>query len=294
VTTEASWSSYLLTELELRAGNWALADQHAQAAATADASRAGNLQASTLLARALVDAHLGRVEHAREAAADGLKVARAGGERLFVWMHEAVLGFIALSLEDPLTAHRHLGPVVHGMHRSGFVEPALPAAAPDEIEALIAVGKLAAARTTLEELQRTAERLQRRWAIASAPAHCSPAARSSDGPANAAKRTKHLARPARCSLISTLRCGSPELTARHNDSTPWRRRPATERRRGDDLAVHTNIIHVHDDHTPTAPSSDRESSDATRNVPRPTKGAHSRVTDAASSRIRRGALTEPF
>jgi hypothetical protein len=57
-----------------------------------------------------VDAHRGRVEQAREAAAAGLKVARAGGELLFVWLHEAVLGFIALSLEDPLTAHRHLGP----------------------------------------------------------------------------------------------------------------------------------------------------------------------------------------
>jgi tetratricopeptide (TPR) repeat protein len=168
VTAEASWCSYLLTELELRAGRWSLADQHAQSAAAADASRAGNLQTSTLLARALVDAHLGRVEHAREAAAAGLKVARAGGELLFVWLHEAVLGFIALSLEDPLTAHRHLGPVVRTLHRQGFVEPALPAAAPDEIEALIALGELDAARTMLEELQRTGERLQRRWALAAA------------------------------------------------------------------------------------------------------------------------------
>ena len=168
VTAEASWSAYLLTELELRAGNWALADQHAQAAAAADASRAGNLQTSTLLARALVDAHLGRVEHAREAAVDGLKVARTGGERLFVWLHEALLGFIALSVEDPHTAHRHLGPAVAALRRGGFVEPALPGAAPDEIEALIALGELAAAQATLSELQGTGERLQRRWAIAAA------------------------------------------------------------------------------------------------------------------------------
>jgi tetratricopeptide (TPR) repeat protein len=166
VTAEASWSAYLLTELELRAGNWALADEHAQAAAAADASRAGNLQTSTLLARALVDAHLGRVELAREAAADGLKVARTGGEQLFVWLHEAVLGFIALSLEDPRTAHRHLGPVVLALQRSGFVEPALPGAAANEIETLVALGELDAARSILDELRRTGERLQRRWAIA--------------------------------------------------------------------------------------------------------------------------------
>ena len=168
MTAEASWSSYLLTELELRAGRWALADQHAQAAAAADASRCANLQTSTLLARALVDAHLGRVEHARDAATAGLKVARAGGELLFVWLHEAVLGFIALSLQDPLTAHRHLGPVVSTLHGRGFVEPALPGAAADEIEALIALGEFAAARTMLDELHATGERLKRRWAIASA------------------------------------------------------------------------------------------------------------------------------
>ena len=168
VTAEASWSSYLLTELELRAGRWPLADQHAEAAAAADASRCANLQASTLLARALVDAHRGRVDHARDAATAGLKVARAGGELLFVWLHEAVLGFIALSLQDPLTAHRHLGPVVNALRGRGFVEPALPGAAPDEIEALIALGEFAAARTMLDELHATGERLNRRWAIASA------------------------------------------------------------------------------------------------------------------------------
>ncbi|HEY6886722.1 MAG TPA: hypothetical protein VI300_03045, partial [Solirubrobacter sp.] len=168
VTAEASWSSYLLTELELRAGRWLLADQHAEAAAAADASRCANLQASTLLARALVDAHLGRVERARDAATAGIEVARAGGEQLFVWLHEAVLGFVALSLQDPLTAHRHLGPVVDALRGRGFVEPALPGAAPDEIEALIALGELPAARTMLDELHATGERLDRQWAIASA------------------------------------------------------------------------------------------------------------------------------
>ena len=168
LTAEASWSSYLLTELELRAGRWRLADQHAEAAAAADASRSANLQSSTLLARALVDAHRGRVEHARDAATAGIAVARAGGEQLFVWLHEAVLGFIALSLEDPLTAHRHVGPVVDALHGRGFVEPALPGAAPDAIEALIALGEFAAARTMLDELHATGERLKRRWAIASA------------------------------------------------------------------------------------------------------------------------------
>ena len=168
LTAEASWSSYLLTELELRAGRWRLADQHAEAAAAADASRCANLQASTLLARALVDAHRGRVEHAGDAATAGIAVARAGGEQLFVWLHEAVLGFIALSLEEPLTAHRHLGPVVNALQGRGFVEPALPGAAPDAIEALIALGEFAAARTMLDELHATGERLKRRWAIASA------------------------------------------------------------------------------------------------------------------------------
>jgi hypothetical protein len=77
VTAEASWSAYLLTELELRAGRWALADQHAQAAAAADASRAGNADAAIDAHRQLADP-FGR---ARTLLARGTILGRAGQRR---------------------------------------------------------------------------------------------------------------------------------------------------------------------------------------------------------------------
>jgi hypothetical protein len=81
----------LLTELEIRAGSWPLADQYAseclELARQLDTS---NGEPMALYGRALVDAHLGRVEAARGAAEQGSALAAPMGDETFRMLNEGV------------------------------------------------------------------------------------------------------------------------------------------------------------------------------------------------------------
>jgi DNA-binding CsgD family transcriptional regulator len=157
----------LLTELEIRAGNWALADQYAseclELARQLDTS---NGEPIALYGRALVDAHLGRVEAARGAAEWGSALAAPMGDETFRMLNEHVLGFLELSVGDPARAHARLGPLVQALHAWG--QPTLLQVLPDEIEALISLGELDQAEPLIEELHAQGRTLDRAWALATA------------------------------------------------------------------------------------------------------------------------------
>jgi DNA-binding CsgD family transcriptional regulator len=157
----------LLTELETWTGNWPLADQYAseclELARQLDTS---NGEPIALYGRALVDAHLGRVEAARGAAERGSALAAGMGDETFRVLNEWVLGFLELSLGDPARAHARLGPLVGVLHAR--VVGTLFRVFPDEIEALIGLGELDQAAPLLEELHAQGRRLDRAWALASA------------------------------------------------------------------------------------------------------------------------------
>jgi DNA-binding CsgD family transcriptional regulator len=157
----------LLTELEVRAGNWPLADQHAseclELARQLDTS---NGEPIALYGRALVDAHLGRVEAARAAAERGGALAAPMGDETFRMLNEHVLGFLELSVGDPARAHARLGPLVQALHARG--QPTLLQVLPDEIEALIGLGELDQAEPLIEELHAQGRALDRAWALATA------------------------------------------------------------------------------------------------------------------------------
>jgi DNA-binding CsgD family transcriptional regulator len=159
----------LLTELEIRTGNWPLADQYAsewlELAHQADTS---NGEPIALYGRALVDAHLGRVEAARTTAEQGSAHAAAIGDEISRVLNEYVLGFLELSLGDPARVHARLGPLVGALHAMGVGEPTLFPVLPDEIEALIGLGELDQAKPLIEELHAQGRRLDRAWALASA------------------------------------------------------------------------------------------------------------------------------
>jgi DNA-binding CsgD family transcriptional regulator len=159
----------LLTMLEIRAGDWPLADQYAteclELARQADSS---NGEPVALYGRALVDAHLGRVETARAAAERGSTLAAAMGNETWRVQNQWVLGFLELSLGDPAGAHLRLGPLVGALHTIGVGEPALFPVLPDEIEALIGVGELDQAEPLIEELHAQGQALDRAWALATA------------------------------------------------------------------------------------------------------------------------------
>jgi DNA-binding CsgD family transcriptional regulator len=159
----------LLTELEIWTGNWALADQYAseclELARQLDTS---NGEPIALYGRALVDAHLGRVEAAREAAERGSALAAAIGDETFRVLNEHVLGFLELSVGDPARAHARLGPLVGALHTMGVGEPTAFPVLPDAIEALISLGELDQAEPLIEELHAQGRALDRAWALATA------------------------------------------------------------------------------------------------------------------------------
>jgi DNA-binding CsgD family transcriptional regulator len=74
---------------------------------------------------------------------------------------EAVL---ALSIDDPQTADTALGTLAAPFANARVPEPILVFFLPDEIEALIALGRLDGAEPLLESFAEAAERLQREWA----------------------------------------------------------------------------------------------------------------------------------
>jgi DNA-binding CsgD family transcriptional regulator/tetratricopeptide (TPR) repeat protein len=155
-----------LTALDLRAGNWKAASRHADEGI--DAARQienDHVLAVALYMRATVDAHLGRVESARAAGAEGLVVAESTGA-----VHAEIglcnaLGLLELSLGNPREAARHLDSLAERTRDSGLREPGLMRSLGDEVEALVALGEVDAADALLEPFLRDAERLQRIWAL---------------------------------------------------------------------------------------------------------------------------------
>ncbi len=156
-----------LTEVEIRTGNWPLADQYASECLELERQAdIMNWEPAALYARALVDAHLGRVGTARAAAEQGSARAVAMSDEIWRVQNEYVLGFLELSLGDPAHAHARLGPLVGALHAMGVGEPTVFPVLPDEVEALISLGELDQAEPLIEELDARGRALDRAWALA--------------------------------------------------------------------------------------------------------------------------------
>ena len=89
-------------ELELRAGEWQLASRKA-AEGYERAEQIGREQdmSGLLYVTARLDAHLGRVQEARDAARRGIALSESCGDEVFLLLHLSVLGFLELSVGDP-------------------------------------------------------------------------------------------------------------------------------------------------------------------------------------------------
>jgi len=133
---------YHLAELECRAGNWDAAMEHArESRAAAQRIGMGAMSSEGLFAVGLVEAHLGRADPARLEALEGLRVAEAAGEILLLIPNLAVLGFLELSLSNFEQAQAHLDPVVTYLDRMGAAEPGIIPCLPDQVEALVSLGR---------------------------------------------------------------------------------------------------------------------------------------------------------
>ena len=164
-----SFALLLLTELEVRAGRWQLADDYAwRTLELTLGSDIWNNEPAGHWGRALVDAHLGRVEPARTHAEAGRRQAAELGDLLFATRCSHVLGFVALSLGDAEAAVFHLAPLRASEARLGIREPAAFCIGPDLAEALVLSGDLDAAREIQAELEARGRELGRPWAVATA------------------------------------------------------------------------------------------------------------------------------
>jgi DNA-binding CsgD family transcriptional regulator/tetratricopeptide (TPR) repeat protein len=158
-----------LARMSQRAGRMAEADAYA------DESEDGVLETGqdderqfSLAARALVDAHLGRVDAARRAIEDGLALAASGSvSARFEFL--AIRGFLDLSVADPVAALTSFDRLLREVPAAGFNDPGPSFRYQgDAAEALIEVGRLDEAGALVDWLDERGRTLDRPWALATA------------------------------------------------------------------------------------------------------------------------------
>ncbi len=95
---------------------------------------------------------------------------------------------MALSAGDPATAHRHLGPICAQLPADGAFDPGYARFVPDDVEALVALGRTDEARRVLAPFADRAAALDRPWALG-ATGRCRALLHAADGELDAAQET---------------------------------------------------------------------------------------------------------
>ena len=172
---------YHFSELECWAGNWDAAEEYAlEACRIADESRQHTTRPATLYSLALVRAHRGQVQQAREISSEALALCDRTGNIPARSMVLSVLGFIATSLDDAQAVHSHLGNLAEVASVVGLGEPSVVKFLPDEIEALAVLGEFDLAWSFTRQLEAQGKSLGRPWALATA-ARCRARLADADG-----------------------------------------------------------------------------------------------------------------
>jgi DNA-binding CsgD family transcriptional regulator len=162
---------HLLSQLALAerlAGRWRDAATIAEdAIAAAEQTGQATWHTYSLGVRALMRASLGQEAEARSDAEPALQAVERGATNAAIHAVNA-LGLLELSLERPAEAARSIGPLRRRLLAAGVREPGMVRFVPDEIEALIALGRAEEATPLLEWLEACAAELGRESAIAAA------------------------------------------------------------------------------------------------------------------------------
>jgi DNA-binding CsgD family transcriptional regulator len=153
-----------LAEVDLRTGNWAEAARLARQTMTIGLS-AGTAQERAIghMIHGLVQAHLGKVEEAMETAYTALELLEEVGDTLYATRSRAVLGFAELSRGDPVAALEHLTPADAALRSTGVGELSISQVVQNEIEALVAVGRLEDAEETISFVEEKGRPTRRAW-----------------------------------------------------------------------------------------------------------------------------------
>ena len=155
-----------LARTDCLAGNWESAARYAEECyETVVQTGQEEARPYALSTKALVDAHLGRIEEVRAETEEGLPLALRLGVLPAYFELLAIRGFLELSLGSPAEAHRFLGPLPQAVRDAGFGEPALFRFHGDAIETLLALGQTEEAAALLAELEEQGRALERIWAL---------------------------------------------------------------------------------------------------------------------------------
>jgi len=171
-----------LADLECWAGNWQAAERYAaQSWQVGEQVDHRAWWAATCYARALIDAHLGRIDAAKAEGVDGLSAAAtAAGDDWVVMILHAALGFAELSAGNHTAAEASLSSAADLAERIGLAEPAAWRFHANHIEALISLGDLDRAEELLGWLEGRGRATGRRWTLATA-ARCRGLLRAAQG-----------------------------------------------------------------------------------------------------------------
>jgi len=158
-----------MAELECWAGNWPAAE--AYSAGSLDVAELVEHRAwrwVPLYVRALIYAHLGRLDAARADAEEGLSVATAAQDRWGVMLVSGALGFAEVTAGNLTQAEASLSRAVDLCDRIGLAEPAAWRFHANHIETVIGLGDLDRAETLLGRLDGWGAATGRLWTLATA------------------------------------------------------------------------------------------------------------------------------
>jgi DNA-binding NarL/FixJ family response regulator len=156
----------LLARVECLAGNLTEAAAHVDSGyAIALQTGSDSLGAYTRAMRAVIDAHAGRADEARAAAADAVELAGRSGWQLAAFWASTALGLLELSLGDDEAVITTLAHSIELVEEHGLPEPSRCPFLPDAIEALVHRGELERADSLTRTLERRGEELERRSAV---------------------------------------------------------------------------------------------------------------------------------
>lgn len=153
-----------LAELELWTGDWHAAIEQADESLLL--RQHAEQPSAPLYVKAMAHACLGQVEDARREAEEGLEDAERTEDVVYVMQNLYVLGFVELSLGDHGASHEHLGRAVDLLRPRWNREFGDCHVVPDEIECLVALGRLDRAEDLVAWMDEVGRRTDRPWTIA--------------------------------------------------------------------------------------------------------------------------------
>ena len=166
----ATWEIRVhLAEVEHRAGRWDRSARHASDALeiALDTGRE-SVSGEILAVQAVVAAATGHVEDARRMGLEALSRCERNGDRWYELAARSALGFLELSLGEAAEAYRWLAPVSSTCREMGLSDPGVFPVVPDEVEALVRLGKLEDAELLTDLLEEQDRALDRALATATA------------------------------------------------------------------------------------------------------------------------------